>query len=318
MSKIEILSLFVTIICLISFSLVFTLLFRHYYLSLIDGVSKGETDSDILETAINNKRPEVIKKKNRNKIIKEIVSYTSLGLVTIMFGFSLYARISDNVMLLNDTGYVVIASGSMERKNSSNDYLKLNNLDNQFATYDIIQIQKYGAQKEVELYDVVAFKNNQNITIVHRIIRVEKDSLGKDVYITRGDSNNVSDNGTHYDNYLTYDKIVGHYTDYRIPVIGSFVIFLQSNIGIITVIALIYSIFIFDRYKSKYIKSIENRLDELYKIINFDDSNENLEFNSESYEVLSYNNKRYIFKEGEYLKTEHLIKESDTKKEKEN
>lgn len=49
----------------------------------------------------------------------------------------------------------------MSQQNEANTYLKTNNLNNQFNTYDIIQIQKYKDVDQVKLYDVVAYRNDK-------------------------------------------------------------------------------------------------------------------------------------------------------------
>ena len=50
MSNVEIIALIVTIICLLSFCLVFTFLFRHYYLNLIKDVNEGKEDIDLIDS----------------------------------------------------------------------------------------------------------------------------------------------------------------------------------------------------------------------------------------------------------------------------
>ena len=82
----------------------------------------------------------------------------------------------------------------MSQQNEANTYLKTNNLNNQFNTYDIIQIQKYKDVDQVKLYDVVAYRNDENIVIVHRVIEI-KETDGAKTFITQGDSNNASDVG---------------------------------------------------------------------------------------------------------------------------
>ena len=62
MNNVEILSLVVTIICLVSFCLVFTFLFRHYYLSNINEIKEGKADKEVIE--YNKERIEKNKKKS--------------------------------------------------------------------------------------------------------------------------------------------------------------------------------------------------------------------------------------------------------------
>lgn len=86
----------------------------------------------------------------------------------------------------------------------------------------------------MKLYDVVAYRNDENIVIVHRVIEI-KETDGTKTFITQGDSNNASDVGSQYKESLSYDRIVGYYTNFRIQGVGAFIVFLQSNSGIITI-----------------------------------------------------------------------------------
>lgn len=261
MSSIEIISLIVTIICLVSFSLVFTYLFRHYYYSNIKEIEEGKADIDLIDNALyeNNKN-----KSKTHKVLKitgKVFSFLLLATVLFFFGTSLYSRFSGNNMVFGDTSYIVIATGSMSEKNKYNDYLFDNkllteyDLNNQFDAYDIIGVSKYKKKEDVKLFDVVAFKGKDDVIYVHRIIEIRDDGT----YVTRGDSNARSDNGLLYDNYLTFDKVVGKYNSSRVKGLGIFVIFIQSNGGIITIISIVYCMFMFDYYRDKYEESISRR-----------------------------------------------------------
>ena len=77
MSNIEILSLVVTAICLISFCLVFTFLFRSYYLSNIESITKGRDDVAIIEFALEEYKESKDNKKGKvKKTISQIASYS--------------------------------------------------------------------------------------------------------------------------------------------------------------------------------------------------------------------------------------------------
>ena len=146
-------------------------------------------------------------------------------------------------MPFGDKRVRVVASGSRSFKNEANkDYLedetlrKEYNLDNQFSKNDRIIVSKPKSNADIHLYDVVVYENRKtNRTIIHRIIKID-DSTGIPHYSTRGDANNADDG---YD--LTFDDIVGVYTNKKIDKIGAVVLFLQSPIGISTFIAVLYS-----------------------------------------------------------------------------
>lgn len=286
MQTLEIISLIVTIVCLLSFSLVFTFLFRHYFLSQIHTIENGEDDLYLLDNVIEETKLEKSKRRKAMRIVGKVISYLILGVVAAFFIYSLVNRFTSGVTMIGDKAMVVIGSGSMSQQNEANTYLKTNNLNNQFNTYDIIQIKKYKDVDQVKLYDVVAYRNDENIVIVHRVIEI-KETDGTKTFITQGDSNNASDVGSQYKESLSYDRIVGYYTNFRIQGVGAFIVFLQSNSGIITIFCVLYCFGMYEYYSDKYQKSISKRTDFLLNTLPFSaeyDSSEDVE--QTSYENL--------------------------------
>ncbi len=296
MSSVEILSLIVTALCLISFCLVFTFLFRHYYLSNIEEINKGNADQEILDL-----EKEEIKKKTRKhakaiRITKKVASYGIFAIVLVIFGFSLYGRFFNNNLSFGNSGLIVISSGSMSERNEDNDYLFSNNLTNQFDTYDIIGVSGYQSIDDVKQYDVVAFKNTEGTIIVHRIIEI-KEVNGENVFITRGDSNNTSDTNFQYKDYLTFDNIIGYYNGTRVPLLGVFIIFLQSNAGIITIIAIGYCLIMFDHYNTKFEDALSKRTSLLVNTLKYDFTSD-LKLDTVTENLTLYNDKIYTFIDG--------------------
>lgn len=310
MNNLEIISLVVTIICLLSFCAVFTVLFKHYYDSSIVQVKDGKEDLQILKNAKDIAKAKNSKKSKVLNIIGKVLSYTVFALIIVIFSISLYSRFSGNAIPFGNSSLIVIASGSMSEKNEDNTYLS--NIDNQFNTYDIIGISSYENQNDIELYDVVAFKNEEGTTIVHRIIEI-LDNNGEEVYITRGDSNNTSDNGVQYKDYLRYENIIGYYNGTRIQSIGIFIVFLQSNAGIITIVAIAYCLFMFDYYSNRYEKAVEDRTNLLISTLNYDLNDDASNVDVIYTESLLYKNQKSTLLNGEFVfKTEEL-KEEDKK-----
>ncbi|MDO5330958.1 MAG: hypothetical protein Q4F15_06060 [Bacillota bacterium] len=310
MSSIEVIALIVTAVCLISFSIVFTVLFRHYYLANINAINSGDEDIALIDNAIEEEKIKHSKGRKAVKLGFRIFGYAIFAFILVFFGCSVYSRFSGNIMPFGDTTLVVIATGSMSEKNSANTYLS--GLDNQFDAYDIIGISSYQSQEEVELYDVVAYDSN-GTTIVHRIIEITTDSEGVTCYTTRGDANSSSDTGSYYDGYLYYDDIIGYYNGTRIKAVGIFVVFLQSNAGIITIIAIAYCLFMFDFYNGKYEDAISKRTEKLVSLLGYDLSEGLDEDNVKSVykqEVL-YKDTIYTFARGEYVGKE-VIEDPET------
>ncbi len=308
MSSTEIITLIVTIVCLISFSAVFTILFRHYYKTSTEEVLSGKEDIELIDNAIDEEKEKRNKTKKTFKLVAKIASRVLLGAIFVIFLFAIVAKVRDNSMPFGDSTAIVIASGSMSQKN--NDYVKNNDdLNNQFDTYDIIGLSRYRSQEDVKLYDVVAYKNKKNVTIVHRIVEVKTDSEGNITYLTQGDSNASADNvgGSQYSGYLTYDKIIGYYNGTRLKGIGIFVIFLQSPAGIVTVLSIVYCLFMFDTLSSKYKKAIEERTNMLIGLIDYDLS-EGTEKNliGSFSETLFYKGNAYTFQDGKFVSKKEM------------
>ena len=296
MDKIEILSLIVTIICLLSFSTVFTILFRNYNLNAIDSIKEGKEDIDLIDSCLIEEEKKKSKKHKTIKILSKITYFTLYSIVFTFFAFSLTSRILDNNMLFGDTGIIVIATGSMSKKNKENTYLEQNGLDNQFNAYDIIQIKRYNSGEKPKLYDVIAFKSDDGKTIVHRIIDIKVDEVTNEyTFRTKGDANSAEDYGNLYQK-LTEDKIIGHYTNKNLPAIGSFVIFLQSNSGIITIVSITYCVFMFDYYRNKLEKTITDRTNLLVELINYDANSP--EIANTFKQELMYKGYKYCFEQG--------------------
>ncbi len=304
MSKIEIIALVVTIICLISFCLVFTFLFRHYYLNLIKEVNEGKEDIDLIDIAIIEEENKKSKKKKVLKITGKVAGYSVLAVLVIFFSFSLVNKFMNDKIVVGDSTMIVIASGSMSKRNEANKYLNENNLYNQFDTYDCIGITKYSSQDEVKLYDVIAFKGEDNVTYVHRIKEIKSDGT----YITRGDSNSVDDNvGGLYKTSLSYSSIIGKYNGKRVKTVGIFIVFLQSNSGIITIISIVYCMLMFDHYKNKYDRAIEDRTNKLIDLLEYNLSeHKSADFSTRYNEILIYKNNKYIFENGDFKFKEEL------------
>lgn len=307
MSNVEIIALIVTIICLISFCLVFTFLFRHYYLNLIKNVEEGKDDIDLIDDAIIEEEKKKSKSKKALKITGKVIGYTFLAVIIFFFGASLVSRFSNDKIVIGDSTVTVIASDSMSKKNEANSYLEANNLDNQFNTYDIIGITKYNSIDDVKLYDVISFKGDNNVTYVHRIIEITPENT----YVTRGDSNNISDDGKLYNGKLTFDRIIGKYNGKRIKTLGIFVIFLQSNSGIITIVAIIYCVIMFEHFKDKYDKAVIERTNKLVELLEYNlEEDKTHDISSSFSETLIYKDNKYVFEGGKF-KEKQLLEKDD-------
>ena len=295
MSKIEILSIIITLIGVVCFATVFTMLYSSHINTTIDEFSCGRKDYDLIEEYLYNKQEKVQKKKKQINIIKSVCFYAIIIFLLPIFIFSIINKIQGNVTMIHNKSIMVITSGSMSQKNKENDYLFNYQLQNQFNTYDIIILDKVTNKNPIKKYDVIAYTNDQGIHVVHRVIDIIEEN-GKTRYVTRGDSNNATDKY-----HPTNEDIIGKYSNKRIQVLGIFILFFQSYSGIITIISVIYCLVMFDYYQEKLKKSQEKRLSMLISTIESE-----LEIGTESLKIdfvesLQFESNIYYFNEQGYI-----------------
>ena len=119
MSSIEILSLIVTIVALVSLSFVFTFLFRSYFRGIVEAVESGEEDAELIYEEAMGKREKTLPQKFLHYGGKAL-SYLVLVVLVGVFAWSLAARFMGTEMSLGGNIPLVIVSGSMSYKNEDN------------------------------------------------------------------------------------------------------------------------------------------------------------------------------------------------------
>ena len=170
------------------------------------------------------------------------------------------------ITLIGNKSIMVVASGSMSEKNEANTYLFNHNLNNQFDTYSIIVLERLDdPEKSLKQYDVIAYVDDKGQNIIHRIKRIEKID-GVTRYVVRGDANDRDDEFKPLP-----ENVLGRYTGRNLPVIGAFILFLQSYSGMTTIAALIYCLIMLDRNSNKIQEAQEARTDFLFEHLNLKD-----------------------------------------------
>lgn len=300
MEKIELISLIITFVGVVSFAIVFTVLYRSYTKSTIQEVSTGQRDIDLIDMALYEKQKKNKKSTKILKMVKNVLFYTILAIVVPIFIFSIVNRFQGRTTMIGDKGIMVVASGSMSERHKNNDYLVENDITNQFNTYDIIVLEKVEAQEDIELYDVIAFKNNKGVNIIHRVIDI-RDVNGEFRYVTQGDANADKDDYT-----PNYGDVIGRYTNQRVKSLGIFIIFFQSYSGMITIASLIFCLVMIDRYNLQIENEQNKRLTHLGEIINQvnDDDIDNIKTSFK--ETICYKGFVYHFDENGFVDKEEL------------
>lgn len=302
----DIIAIAVTIIGVISFVIVISILYKHYIDTSIAELKRGDRDIELIDSMVYENKPSVKKKRKAINITKNIVYYTFLAFIIPIFGLSIYSKIKDNVTSIGGNSVLVVASGSMSEKNESNDYLYTYNLNDQFQTYDMIIVSKVADVSKLSTFDIIAFKNNKGINIIHRIkeIIVVNDEVR---FITRGDANNTDDAYR-----PKFDDVIGVYSGRRIKGIGMFVMFFQSYAGIITVVSVVYTMIYISFFNRKLEDATFDRkvlLDDTFDIDNLNDESY-LEFEFINQGKIYYRDNVYIF-DSKQLIDKHPMDENE-------
>lgn len=304
----EILSLMVTIIGVFSFATIFTILYRSYATSSITEIMSGKRDIELMDEVIYEQQANVRKKKKITAIVKTVIFYSFLALVIPLFLFALINKIQGDVTVLGDKTIMVVASGSMSYKDEGNVFVNDKNLcsqynmDNQFDQYDVIVLQRVEKPEQIQLYDVIAFRADNGTNVIHRIVKVEFMN-GKYSYITQGDARPSSDGFN-----PSFDDVIGVYTSKRVKTIGMFIMFFQSYAGIITILSLVYCMFMIDRINSKIVDAENKRLAQLEDVIDYKEDESLDGAKTEFIETIYYKGFAYKFNESGFLDKEEIKK----------
>lgn len=104
-------------------------------------------------------------------------------------------------------------------------------METQILPGDVVVVKEIDAKKLKE-NDIIAFKDDDNIVITHRIIEIIKDENGNTKYKTKGDNNNDEDDG-----FVSPEQIEGIYK-FRIGKLGNLALFVQTPVGMVICISI--------------------------------------------------------------------------------
>lgn len=263
MNSSEIIAAVTTSVGVITFAVIFTILYHCFAKSSIKEINTGKRDIELMDEYIHSMQRSVKIRRLIWRGIKGLCYWGVLALLIPVFLFSIVNKVQGNVTMVGGKAVMVVASGSMSQKNEANDYLITHKLENQFNTYDIILLEQIDPD-ELKQYDVIAFVDPTGKNVIHRIRDIEGEGASRR-FVTRGDSNNTDDEPS-----VTAQNIIGRYTNVRVPSLGVFIFFFQSVGGIVTILALIYCLWMLDHYNGKMQDAEEERLERLCGSIELD------------------------------------------------
>lgn len=225
--------LYVLILCFIVFILLGGLsLFIILYITKLSVklIRHGVEDEKIIAEYEKNKL------KKKTGIIDYIVSGIFFLAVFAFFSFSIFVNVQEDKYFENIPTFKVVNTGSMSYKNEKNTYLTLNNLNDQFSTFDVILTYKLPDEEDLKLYDIVVYELN-GVMVVHRIIGIEEPNdkhPDQRHFLLQGDANDSPDRYP-----VLYSQMKGIYKGQNIPFIGSLITFMQSPAGWICIFLII-------------------------------------------------------------------------------
>lgn len=300
MNSFEIIAAVSSSLGVLTFAMIFTLLYRSFTQSSLKELATGKRDIELMDSYIYDMQPSTKIRRRVFHVLKAVCFYGVLVLLIPIFVFSLVNQAQGNVTMIRDRALMVVASGSMSQRHENNTYLVEYGLDNQFDTFDMIVLERVD-EDGPELYDVIAFVDDTGKNVIHRIIDFNLDGS----FVTRGDSNSGSD---------TYspkkEDVIGRYTGTRIPVIGAVVMFFQSVGGVVTLFTLIYCLFMLDHFNDQIKREEQKRLEHLCGAIDLDLDRPRAELRAEFVETLYYKGYVYLFNEKGFVGKEEITDEA--------
>ena len=136
-------------------------------------------------------------------------------------------------------------------------------METQIMTGDIAVVKEINTD-ELKENDIIAFKDNEGIVITHRIVEIIKEDDGKTKYKTKGDNNNIEDDG-----YVYPEQVEGIYK-FRVGKLGNLALFIQTPVGMVVCISIPLIMLLLIQWadsekEKKYKDNKQQEIDELKK-----------------------------------------------------
>lgn len=250
--------LYILFLCLIVFTLLtalFSVMLSYIIRMTIKTIKHGLEDERI---TIEYKKA---KKSNPvGDIVIKIVTTIMLVIIFLAFCFSVYVQFCNNRVTGNVPVPKVVLSDSMSYKNKANTYLKENQLDNQFETFDLIFVEKLPDEFELELFDIVVYEHQDDL-IIHRIVDIEEpneEHPDNRHFLLQGDASQFSDEYP-----VLYEQMRAIYKGKHIKFVGSFFAFMQSPAGYLCILLIIFAVIATPIAEKKLLQAKMQRLAEI-------------------------------------------------------
>ena len=171
-------------------------------------------------------------------IIGKVASVLFAILIIFAVVFCVYSKATEKKSVKTIPSLKVVESGSMAVKYEKNEYLFKYNIGDQIQKFDLIVLHELPSERDLKLFDIVAYESDGYL-IIHRIVGiVEPDETHSErQFLLQGDANVYPDKFP-----VRYSQMRGIYRGKRIKYIGSFVLFMQSPAGFVCYGTIIFTV----------------------------------------------------------------------------
>ena len=226
---------YVFILCCIVFTLLtalFSVMFGYLLSLTLKLIRHGIMDEKIL----------IEYQKQKDKRFSRLAKvgdflFSALVCVVMLatFAFSLNLKLNENKVPEDSFSLKVVQSSSMASKYKYNTHLE--GVDNQVGMFDLIVVRPMPDEMDLKVNDIVLYEGDQGELILHRIVKIEESNPyhpGKRWFTLQGDAVANADRGP-----VGYVQMKAIYRDENIPMLGSFVMFMQSPAGYLCILLVI-------------------------------------------------------------------------------
>ena len=229
---------YIFVLCCIVFTLLttfFAVMFGYLLSLTLKLIRRGVMDEKILI--------EYQKQKNKrpSRLGRLADVFTVVLVCTIMFAtfaFSVGLKLNENKVPEDSFSLKVVQSSSMASKYKYNTHLE--GVDNQVGMFDLIVVRPMPDEMDLKVNDIVLYEGDQGELILHRIVKIEESNPyhpGKRWFTLQGDAVANPDRGP-----VGYVQMKAIYRDENIPMLGSFVMFMQSPAGYLCILLILIAI----------------------------------------------------------------------------
>lgn len=250
--------IYVFILCFIVFT-VFVVLFT-YMIWMIMKMSLKLMEHGLADEEITK---EYEKEQNTSPVVDWLCKGLSLLLCMVFsvgFVFSMWMNATEDRAANGIPSIKVVKSDSMATKHEANSYLWENNLNDQIQMFDVVVCNHLPAEEDLKLYDIVVYEQN-DIYVIHRIVGIEEPNEkhpNERYFLIKGDANKYADEFP-----VLYSQMKGIYEGFKIPFVGSLVLFMQSPAGWLVILLVVYAMVATPIVEKKMRKVRNRRLTEI-------------------------------------------------------